>query len=96
MTDTDGWSPHAQATFCATLVDEWVRCGLTDAVVCPGSRSTPMTLALAGDDRVRTHVHHDDGQDRIVGTTDAANTPMRAAFERAGFAGTRVRIVHAQ
>ena len=26
-----------QATFCATLVDEWVRLGVTDAVVCPGS-----------------------------------------------------------
>jgi len=26
------------ATFCATLVDEWVRAGVTDVVVCPGSR----------------------------------------------------------
>ncbi|GAA1493466.1 GNAT family N-acetyltransferase [Curtobacterium herbarum] len=43
-----------------------------------------------------THVHHDDGQARIVGTTDAVNTPMRAAFERAGFTVTRVRIVHAR
>lgn len=43
-----------------------------------------------------THVHHDNGQARIVGTTDAANTPMRAAFERAGFTVTRVRIVHTQ
>lgn len=42
------------------------------------------------------HVHHDDGQQRIVGTTDAANTPMRAAFDRAGFTATRVRIVHEQ
>jgi ribosomal protein S18 acetylase RimI-like enzyme len=42
------------------------------------------------------HVHHDDGQPRIVGTTDATNLPMRAAFERAGFGVTRVRIVHAQ
>lgn len=42
------------------------------------------------------HVHHDDGQARIVGTTDAANTPMQAAFEQAGFSLTRVRIVHAQ
>lgn len=60
MNDTRGWSPDVQSTFCATLVDEWVRCGLTDAVVCPGSRSTPMTLALAMDERVRTHVHHDE------------------------------------
>ena len=42
------------------------------------------------------HVHHDDGQQRIVGTTDAANRPMRAAFKSAGFEVTRVRIVHAQ
>ncbi|MGK2930097.1 MAG: 2-succinyl-5-enolpyruvyl-6-hydroxy-3-cyclohexene-1-carboxylic-acid synthase [Acidimicrobiales bacterium] len=60
MSDERGWSPDAQTTFCATLVDEWVRCGLTDAVICPGSRSTPLTLALATDDRVRTHVHHDE------------------------------------
>ncbi|MDE0804106.1 MAG: 2-succinyl-5-enolpyruvyl-6-hydroxy-3-cyclohexene-1-carboxylic-acid synthase, partial [Acidimicrobiales bacterium] len=55
-----GWSPDVQATFCSTLVDEWVRCGLTDAVVCPGSRSTPLTLALADDDRLHVHVHHDE------------------------------------
>lgn len=48
------------ATFCATLVDEWVRNGLTDAVVCPGSRSTPMAVALVVDGRVRVHVHHDE------------------------------------
>ncbi len=60
MNDTRGWSPDVQATFCATLVDEWVRCGLTDAVVCPGSRSTPLALAVAADDRVRVHVHHDE------------------------------------
>src|SRR5436190_17908523 len=49
-----------QATFCATLVDEWARDGVEHAVVCPGSRSTPLALALAADERITVHVHHDE------------------------------------
>ena len=74
MTQTDSTGPDEQtraatetrtegdvaATFCATLVDEWAALGLTNAVVCPGSRSTPMALALAQDDRITVHVHHDE------------------------------------
>lgn len=48
------------ATFCATLVDTWVRSGVRHAVIAPGSRSTPMALALAASDELSVHVVHDE------------------------------------
>ncbi|HXR22417.1 MAG TPA: 2-succinyl-5-enolpyruvyl-6-hydroxy-3-cyclohexene-1-carboxylic-acid synthase [Acidimicrobiales bacterium] len=36
-----------QAAFARVMVDEWVRAGVADAVACPGSRSTPLLVALA-------------------------------------------------
>ena len=40
-------SQDVQAAFAWVLVDEWMRAGITDAVACPGSRSTPVLIALA-------------------------------------------------
>jgi len=51
---------NAGSAFAAVVVDELVRHGVTDAVLAPGSRSTPLALALAADDRVRLHVRIDE------------------------------------
>ncbi len=48
------------ATFCATLVDEWVRAGVRHAVIAPGSRSTPLALALTERAELRVDVFHDE------------------------------------
>lgn len=48
------------ATFCATLVDEWIRCGVKHAVVAPGSRSTPLAVQLAARSEISVHLFHDE------------------------------------
>lgn len=68
------------ATYCATLVDEWVALGLTDAVLSPGSRSTPMALAFVADERVRVHVHHDERSASFIALGLAAVTGRPAAL----------------
>lgn len=45
------------------IVDELVRCGVTDAVFCPGSRNAPLAFALHAADaagRLRLHVRIDE------------------------------------
>ncbi|MDX1658691.1 MAG: 2-succinyl-5-enolpyruvyl-6-hydroxy-3-cyclohexene-1-carboxylic-acid synthase [Nitriliruptorales bacterium] len=53
-------APNPSTAFARVLVDEWTRCGVTDVVVAPGSRSTALVLAVADRDDLRTHVHIDE------------------------------------
>ncbi|MEY2975805.1 MAG: 2-succinyl-5-enolpyruvyl-6-hydroxy-3-cyclohexene-carboxylate synthase [Actinomycetota bacterium] len=50
----------AAVTFCATLLDEWSMAGVSRVVLAPGSRSTPMALAIAADGRFDLQVVHDE------------------------------------
>ena len=55
-----GSSAATTATFCATLVDEWLVCGVRHAVVSPGSRSTPIALEIANRREIEMHIFHDE------------------------------------
>ena len=59
------------------LVDELVRSGIRDVVICPGSRSTPMALALRADARLRCWVHLDEraGAFFALGAARASRRP---------------------
>jgi 2-succinyl-5-enolpyruvyl-6-hydroxy-3-cyclohexene-1-carboxylate synthase len=91
-----------QAGFCDVLVDEWARAGVTDAVLSPGSRSTPLVLALDADPRVRVHVVFDErsagfmalglslatGRPTVVATTSGtAAVELHPAVVEASHAG---------
>lgn len=51
---------NPSSAFGRVFVDELVRGGVREAVLSPGSRSAPLALALAEDDRVRLHVRYDE------------------------------------
>jgi 2-succinyl-5-enolpyruvyl-6-hydroxy-3-cyclohexene-1-carboxylate synthase len=103
MTADEPPAPAAvQATFAATLVDEWLRCGIRHAVVCPGSRSTPLALALSERPEISLQVHHDErsggflalglglatGEPAVVLTTSGtAAAELHAAVVEADLAG---------
>lgn len=69
-----------QATYCATLVDEWARQGLRHAVVAPGSRSTPMALALTACTDLEVHVFHDERSASFAALGVALATGVPAAL----------------
>ena len=49
-----------QLTLLRAFVDELARCGIAGAATSPGSRNTPIVLALTDDDRVPTWSHVDE------------------------------------
>src|SRR4051794_34537640 len=75
MTPTDAYLQLR--AFC----DELVRCGVTDACTSPGSRSTPLVLALVRDGRLRCTSHLDErsGGFFAVGLAKATRRPVALA-----------------
>ena len=97
-----------QAAFCSVLCDEWARSGVSDAIVAPGSRSTPMIAALDADPRIRVSVVLDErsagftalgmalasGRPTVVVTTSGtASVELHPSVAEAGEAGVPLIVV---
>ncbi len=52
--------PSNSATLATWLLDRLVDRGVTDVVLCPGSRNAPLSFALAADARIRLHTRIDE------------------------------------
>ncbi len=79
----------------AVLVDEMIACGLTDAVLCPGSRNAPLSMALHAADaagRIRLHVRIDERTAGFLalGLARASGRPVPVATT----SGTAVANLH--
>ena len=71
--------PNASTAQARVLVDELARGGLTDVVLCPGSRSAPFAFAFDAEPRVRLHVHPDERSAAFVALGIARVTGRPAA-----------------
>lgn len=60
MSDAAPSAPNPSTAQARTIADELARCGVTEVVVCPGSRSGALALAVDAEPRLRCHVHIDE------------------------------------
>lgn len=82
----------ANQAMAVTMVDEWVRCGLRHAFVAPGSRSTPLALALWNHPGVAVQVVLDERSAGFMalGASRASGRPVVVATT----SGTAVANIH--
>lgn len=81
-------APNLNNLWATLLVEELVRNGVNAFCVAPGSRSTPLVVAVARNDRARSIVHYDErgaafhalGYGRVTGTPAAVITTSGSAL----------------
>ena len=85
---TNPQAPNLNQLWAALLVEELVRNGVDTFCVAPGSRSTPLVVAVARNDRARSIVHYDErgaafhalGHGRVTGAPAAVITTSGSAL----------------
>jgi 2-succinyl-5-enolpyruvyl-6-hydroxy-3-cyclohexene-1-carboxylate synthase len=93
MTHTAAFSPtldpDASHRFAAALFDEWVARGVSHVCICPGSRSTALTLAAAEQPGLRCWSHIDERSAGFfaLGLAKASRTPVALIFTSGTAAG---------
>jgi 2-succinyl-5-enolpyruvyl-6-hydroxy-3-cyclohexene-1-carboxylate synthase len=80
-------APNRNTLWAGIVADELAKSGLKRVVIAPGSRSTPLTVAFARDERIRTRTHLDErsaaffalGEGKETGTPTAVLTTSGTA-----------------